>query len=163
MAANLKPKTRLAEVRRSLKETGPVGRNVFVEIDDMYTTIVVYAYCGYDRLKEILQRLYGKAPSVTDACGYCFYGDYVGGYAQAAVVWINSGAVAKKDAIPTLMHEISHLADYTLEGSKVEDKNGEARAYLVGRETRRALTRMFGMKFDDLAKPADVERLIAPK
>ena len=44
------------------------------------------------------------------------------------------------------MHELSHLVDFIIEDAQIDDRSGEARAYLLERETKRVLDKLFNMK-----------------
>lgn len=143
---NKKKKT--VDIRAIKKSVSSVMRDrgdLFVVADDTFGTALIYAYGEFREYNELREKLFGDREPLSEAFGYCSHGTIRSIPCTCNLVWVNSKA-KKEEAIPWFIHEMSHLVDFLVEEAHIADRNGEARAYLLERETKRVLERMFGMK-----------------
>jgi hypothetical protein len=141
-------------VVRALKEAVPqrlaADGNLIVSVDDTYGVAIVYAYCSFKDYLYVHKRLFRNGdPPKREAVGYCSFGEASCG-GNAGIVWIND-RTDKQLTIATAVHEISHVVDDILESAGVSDKSGEARAYMVERETKRILKKFYGIRCHETA------------
>lgn len=146
---NKKKKT--VDIRAIKKSVSSVMRDrgdLFVVADDTFGTALVYAYGTFKEYNDLRCALFDDVDKAPQAYGYCRHGVIKSIPCPCILVWTNS-KMPKDQVIPTLMHEISHAVDFILEDAGMDDRSGEARAYLMQRESKRVLQNMFGIKSHD--------------
>ena len=146
-------------LKKRINEIWPkVGNagSIYVSVDEMFGCAIVHAYCTFQDLCRVFKALYGSDLSDPPARGYCFHGNISGELAHAELVWVNSDACRRNDAIPTFAHEISHMADNIVDENQVQDENGEVRASIVEREIRRVMLDLFEI---ECSKPVDERKV----
>ncbi len=119
-----------------------IGNNNMVEIP------VVYVYGSLELFKDIRTKLFGNdKEEFGDAKGYCTFGRLTIGEEGAcvAVVWAN-WKYTKVQALPIIVHELSHAADDIMAHACVKDESGEAKAYFIETEFKFVLEKMCGIK-----------------
>lgn len=137
-----------AVVVKALKESAPqrlmADGNLQIYVDDTYETALVYMYSSFADFIAIHKRLF-KSTDVpkTEAAAYSSFGESKN-KGPLCLVWVNN-SVEKPLTIPSMAHEISHAVDDILRHAGVDDKSGEARAYMVEREVRRVLEKFYGI------------------
>ena len=139
------PKISIKAIKEPLYRKLTRDGDMLTFVDDLFGCAVVYAYCSFSDLKVLYKKIYGNELDIPSAGGYCFHGLLNGSGGHAELVWVNNIRERKDDAIPTFMHEISHLADNIVKGANVEDSNEEVKAHIIERESRRVLNEMFGV------------------
>ena len=131
-------------VALSMRDRG----DFIVAVDDTFGVAMVYAYGTFKEYNELRERLFEDTDKVRQAYGYCSHGVAKSVPCPCTLVWANS-KIPKEQAIPTIMHEISHAVDFILEDACIDDRSGEARAYLIQRESKRVLGGLFGIRSYD--------------
>ncbi len=66
-------------------------------------------------------------------------------------MWINSVA-PKDETMSTMIHEMSHVADFIVETCGISDGNGEIRAYIMESESQRVFQSIYGLKGKTVVK-----------
>lgn len=131
--------------------------NVVRELE-LFRTTVVYLYCDWTRFRRNYVRVFGEEPkkSETIPIGHTSFGPVNG--THVAIVWLCKRK-NRLDAIPTLAHELSHVADYVSNLCGINDKSGEVKAYFIESEMNAVLPKMFGLsmtqkQYDKVIKSA---------
>ena len=129
--------------------------DLIVATDEMFGVGLVYSYGTFAEYNVLREKLFGDTTKICNAHGYCSNGLMKLLQCPGILVWINS-IIPRDQSFPYLIHEISHLADFILENAKADDKTGEVRAYIIGREVARIFPTMFNLK---CFNPLDVEQV----
>lgn len=146
-----------SEIAESLYDILSHNGDILVKHDQMYNFVIVYVYCDCETMRRIYGALYGDQDVGENAMALTTLGRYVRNkYVPVVTVWINS-VQEKGESVPSMAHEISHAADMILEHARVEDRNGEARAYLVEREFRDILPALYGI---DVGTMVDMDAIV---
>ena len=130
--------------RESWKEGDDEGKLV-LGFDNTFNVPIVYAYSNFESYQALYTSLFGSDNLPEDtAMGYCSTGRGGGKISDynIVLVWVNN-MVKLELTLPTMIHEIVHLATSILDRAGVEDRSGETMAYMVGRETRRVLSELY--------------------
>ena len=136
-------KTRAIET--SVADAMAARGDLLVAGDDTFGIALVYAYGTFGEFNELRWKLYGDKTKLSEADGYCANSIMQSSDHPGILVWINSD-IPKNQCFPTLIHEISHLADHILANARAEDRSGETRACIMEREIARVFPVMFGIK-----------------
>lgn len=139
-------------VVKALKESIPQRLasegNMLIVVDETYEVAIVYLYSSFKDYLYVHRKVFkGGDPPKKEAVGYCSFGE-ASCKGNIGLVWIND-YVDKQLTIGTAVHEISHVVDDILRSAGVDDSSGEARAYMVERETKRVLERFYGIRCHD--------------
>jgi hypothetical protein len=130
-----------SDLYERLKKTN----DILVGVDDLFGCAIIYAHCTFDEMKILYKKIYDQDSKHDESLGYCFHGPFRRGMAMAEFVWVSSERNERNDAVPTFMHEISHMADNIITSACVNDRSGEVRANIVERESRKVLLHFFGI------------------
>lgn len=132
-------------IRKSLPKTMRDRGDLIACADCTFGSAIVYAYGTFEEYNGLRAILFGDKSEIRGAYGYASHGFVRSIPCPCTLVWVNS-VIPREQSIPWFSHEISHLADFILEDAKMDDRSGEARAYIIERETKRILEKMFGTK-----------------
>jgi hypothetical protein len=124
------------------QETGtPI---VFVGEDEMYNYAIVYIYGSFELYRETCTRLFNqKEVETSNEKGNSTIGMIKSPKNEFCVtIWAN-WRYSLDEALQIFIREISYAVNDILQHAEVEDKNGEARAYFIERETDRILEGMY--------------------
>ena len=135
--------------------------DVDVDVDETYDVGIVRLYCPFVKFVDVAMKMYRPedVPTVY-ARGYCIFGRTTDGKRMVGTVWVDSD-LSPDAAVPVLVHELSHLADDILKYAGVDDREGEARAYLMEREARKFRSRLHGSVQCPVATKKDIEKMLS--
>lgn len=143
--ATKQPSTGIDAIETSATGAMASRGDLLVGSDETFGIALVYAYGTFEELNALHEKMYGVKPKLAESNGYCLNGILRSGDCSGILVWVNSD-IPKNQCFPTLVHEISHLADDILSNARAEDRSGETRAYIIEREIARVFPAMFGLK-----------------
>lgn len=146
-------------IEKSVADTMAARGDLLVAGDDTFGIALVYAYGTFGEFNELRWKLYGDTTKLSEADGYCANSIVRSNDQPGIFVWINS-AIPKNQCFPTLIHEISHLADHILANARAEDRSGETRACIMEREVARVFPAMFGIKCHTALDVDKVKKLL---
>ena len=121
--------------------------NIDVHLDEAHDISTVYAYCGFDAYRDILEAVFGDGNSegCHEAAGQTSRGRWKKNeFVTVIVVWIND-IRPKDETMSTMVHEMSHMADFVVQSCGIEDSSGEVKAYIMESEARRVFRTMYGV------------------
>ena len=121
---------------------------VIIGNDNMFEIPVVYVYGPLELYTDIREKLFGPDKvEFGDAKGYCTFGRMTIGEEGAcvAVVWAN-WRYTPEQAMPIIVHELSHAADDIMAHACIKDEGGEVKAYFIEAEFAYFLEKMYGIK-----------------
>ena len=132
-----------AIVKAKQKEGDDEGKLV-LGFDNTFNVPIVYAYSNFESYQALYASLFGSDNLPDPAKGYCTTGRGRGKISDynVVLVWVNN-MIKLELTLPIMIHEIVHLATSILDMAGVEDKSGEAMAYIAERETRRVLSELY--------------------
>jgi len=135
-------------VVKALKESIPrrlaADGNMLVWVDGTFEVGIIFVYCSFQEYKKIYNLIFrGKDTPQSEANGYTTFGTSVN-MGVVALVWINNRD-EKSTTIPTMVHEMSHVADDIVDHVGIVDKSGEARAYILTSHARKILEKFYGI------------------
>lgn len=114
--------------------------------DETYRVELVYAYGPVSLYRELGDKLFGPGVVPTDSAkGFFTFGPLNGTHdVMVGLVWVNN-SYKLEETLPVCIHEIVHVSQDILRYAQVEDRCGEAQAYIVERECARVLEQLYRM------------------
>ena len=128
---------------------------IFFTEEKTFGGIVVFLYSGIANFLKLIDSVYKESPVKQIPINLGFFMSGVGKFdkrTRVYMVWANEKMRPDPiSAVPSFVHEISHMVDTILEKAGVNDSAGETRAYLMERYT------MFIMHKLGLLKASELE------
>lgn len=144
----------------SEQTTAERPKNNIVRTLEPFRVTVVYLYCDKLTYSRNYTKLFGCKPPHDKSCpnGRTSFGPSTQG-TYAAIVWLNKRR-NRLDALPTFVHELSHLADNVIDLCAIRDSSGETKAYLMESEMHAVASKMFGLGLSEHEYDKIIEKLV---